>query len=52
MDHKQAADILIQMPKQHKLSSEEQQALSLAIGVLAWTKLAQSRIKNLKNKKA
>jgi len=51
MEHKQAANVLIEMTKTRRLSAQEKEALLLAVGVLAWTSLAQSRIRNLKAKR-
>lgn len=50
MDHKTAAKILIGLLDNDSLSQEQKQAINTAIGVLAWTKLAQSRMEKLKNK--
>lgn len=50
MEHKEAADILINLINAKKLDSKEEQAVLTAIGVLAWTKLAESRIKNKRAK--
>jgi len=51
MDHKQAAEILIKLKDKDLLSDEEKQALDEAIGVLSWTYLAKSRIRDLRAKK-
>lgn len=51
MEHKKAADILIKMVEEGRFSEEEKEAVLAAVGVLAWTQLAQSRIKNLKKNK-
>ncbi len=49
MDHKKAAKVLIKLLEKPKFSPGEKQALLTAIGVLSWTSLAQSRLKNKKN---
>ena len=51
MEHKKAADVLIGMLKKHKLSTEEKEAISTAVGVLALTYLAQNRLKSTKAKR-
>jgi len=51
MDHKQAALSLVNLLKKEFLTHEEKEALGIAIGVLSWTALAKSRIKNLKAKR-
>jgi len=50
MDHKQAANVLINLLKKHPLSAEEKQAVEIAIGILAWTALTKSHVKKLKDK--
>ena len=51
MEHKKAADILINMLKKPFLNTGEKEAVLTAIGVLAWTSLSKSRIKALKAKR-
>lgn len=51
MNDKEAITILTDLLKRDVLSAEEQEAVRLAIGVLSWTKLSESRIQNLKAKK-
>ena len=51
MEHKEAADILINLSSKSMLNEQEKEAVNIAIGVLAWTSLAKSRMKNLKAKK-
>lgn len=51
MDDKKAIAILIKLMNKHSLNAEEKEAVSAAIGILSWSSLAQSRIKNLKAKK-
>ena len=46
MKDKEAIDILIKMRNKYFFSEREEEAVSAAIGILSWTKLAQSRIKN------
>ncbi len=45
MDDKEAAEVLTGLVKAHPLSGEEKEAVLAAIGVLSWTKFAESRIK-------
>lgn len=51
MDDKKAVNILIKLLEKDLLSAEEKEAVSAAIGILSWTSLSESRIKNLKNKR-
>ena len=51
MEHKKAANVLLGMLKKHKLDGEEKEAISAAVGVLAWTYLAKNRMKTLKSKR-
>lgn len=51
MNHKEASAILIKLLDKPGLSPEEKEALSTAVGVLAWTSLAQSRVQSLKAKR-
>ncbi|MGI2336459.1 MAG: hypothetical protein ACRKGH_07465 [Dehalogenimonas sp.] len=51
MDHKTATDILLKLAQKPTLSPEEKEAVMTAVGVLGWSSLAQSRIKNIKAKK-
>ena len=48
MEDKKAAEILIGLLKKYPLTGEESEAVENAIGVLSWTSLAQSRLKNRK----
>ena len=48
MDDKEAAEILIALSKKAAVNAREKEALAAAIGVLSWTALAKSRLKNLK----
>ncbi len=50
MNQKEALNGLIEMLKKHVFSAKEKQAVLTAIGILSWTSLAESRIKNLKKK--
>lgn len=50
MDHKKAGEILINLLAKPALTEEEKAAISAAIGVLAWTSLAKSRINAIKAK--
>ncbi|KKR21731.1 MAG: hypothetical protein UT50_C0004G0034 [Candidatus Moranbacteria bacterium GW2011_GWA2_39_41] len=47
MQDKEAIEILMRMGDKHALSDEEKEAVSAAIGILSWTALGQSRIKNI-----
>lgn len=51
MDDKKAIAVLIKLMNKRSLNAEEKEAVSAAIGILSWSSLAQSRIKNLKAKK-
>jgi hypothetical protein len=51
MDHKKALEVLINLSKKPSLRAEEKEAILIAIGVLSWTSLAQSRIKAIKAKR-
>jgi len=51
MEYKKATDILISLIDKRPLDEEEKEAVKMAIGVLGWASLSQSRIKNLKAKK-
>ena len=51
MDYKQAATTLAEMLKKHQLSSEEKEALDMALGVLSWAALSKNTIKKLKEKR-
>lgn len=51
MDDKKAAAILMGLLEKYSLDEEEKEAIKSAIGILSWTSLAQSRMKNLKEKR-
>jgi hypothetical protein len=51
MDDKQAAEILIAMLKEYDFAPKEKEAMAAAIGILSWTSLAKSNIKNKKAKR-
>ena len=48
MEYKKAADVLVNMSKKKDLKTEEKEALSEAIGVLAWVYLYKNRIKSIR----
>jgi hypothetical protein len=48
MEYKKATDILIKMSQKAGLKTEEKEALSEAIGVLAWVYLYKNRIKSIR----
>lgn len=48
MEDKKAIDILLKMLDERSLSADEKEAISAAIGVLSWTSLAESGIRNKK----
>jgi hypothetical protein len=48
MEYKKAADVLIKMSQKRGLQTEEKEALSEAIGVLAWMYLYKNRIKSIR----
>jgi hypothetical protein len=47
MEYKKAADVLVNILKNRDLKTEEKEALSEAIGVLAWVYLYKNRIKSI-----
>ncbi|MFA6252847.1 MAG: hypothetical protein WCV69_01085 [Patescibacteria group bacterium] len=51
MEYKKAADVLVNMLKNRDLKTEEKEALSEAIGVLAWVYLYKNRIKSIRANK-
>jgi hypothetical protein len=51
MEDKKAIAILMNLLKKKSLDNEEKEAISSAIGLLSWTSLSQTRIKNLKAKR-
>lgn len=51
MEDKQAAEILIKLMQKHQFSDDEKEALHAAVGILSWTSLAGSRLKNMKEKR-
>lgn len=50
MKDKEAISILMKLREKYPLTEEEKEAVSSAIGILAWTKLSESRMKSIKNK--
>lgn len=52
MEYKKAVDVLIKMSQKRGLQTEEKEALSEAIGVLAWVYLYKNRIKAIRANKA
>lgn len=51
MESKQAVNILIKMLESHSFSAEEDEAVKTAIGILSWTMLSDSRMKDQKAKR-
>jgi hypothetical protein len=51
MDHQKASAVLIKLLEKKSLSAEEKEAVSTALGVLAWTSLAQSKIRGMGRKR-
>ena len=51
IDDKKTIEVLSALLKKGILSAEENEAIRSAIGILSWTKLAESRIKALKSKR-
>ncbi len=51
MDQKTAAEILIKMLEKHIHTKEEVEAITVAIGILSWSYLSQSKMKDRKAKK-
>jgi hypothetical protein len=52
MDHKKAAELLLNIQNKASLNEEEKEALSTAIGILSWTALAKNRLKGQKEKRS
>jgi hypothetical protein len=50
MDDKKAVKILMRLLDKHELNNEERKAVKAAIGILSWTTLAKSRMKENKKK--
>lgn len=48
MEHKKAAEVLLKLVEKPVISAEEKEAVMTAVGVLGWTSLSQSRIRNLR----
>jgi len=51
MEDKKAITILMKILDKYLLDAEEKEAISVAIGVLSWTSLAESKIKARKDKR-
>jgi hypothetical protein len=51
MEYKKVADILIAISKKKGFKTEEKEALSEAMGVLAWVYLYKNRIKSIRANK-
>jgi hypothetical protein len=51
MKDNRAVTILIKLLNKHLLNTEEKEAILVAIGILSWTSLAESKIKTLKVKR-
>lgn len=51
MDDKKAVAILIKLLNKNLLSTEEKEAVTTAIGILSWTSLSQSRVKDIRAKR-
>ena len=49
MEHKKAAEVLLKLAEKPVISAEEKEAVMTAVGVLGWTSLSQSRVRNLRN---
>lgn len=47
MEDKAAAEILIRLMEKPVLSAKEKEAVRTAVGILSWSKLGESRIKNM-----
>lgn len=47
MEDKEAIEILTEMTKKYPLNPMEKEAVSTAVGVLSWTMLGKSRIRNI-----
>jgi hypothetical protein len=51
MEDKIAANILVDMLKKYSFDDKEKEAISEAVGILSWSSLGQTRMKNLKSKR-
>jgi len=51
MKDKEAMEILIRILEKRSFDAKEKEAISAAIGILGWTSLAESKIKERKAKK-
>ncbi|MFA5629038.1 MAG: hypothetical protein WC958_02080 [Dehalococcoidales bacterium] len=51
MEYKEAVAILTKLVEKHTFESAEKEALMLAIGVLSWGKVYESRLKAQKEKR-
>lgn len=47
MQDKEAIEILMRMGEKYAFSEEEKEAVLTAIGILSWSALGQTRIKNI-----
>ena len=45
MSDKESAEVLIKLSEKYPLNDEEKEALKNAIGVLSWTKFAETQMK-------
>jgi hypothetical protein len=45
MGDKESAEVLIKLSEKYPLTDEEKEALKNAIGVLSWTKFAETQMK-------
>lgn len=50
MNDKEAIAVLMRLSVHHALSDEEKEAVSAAIGILSWSTLAESRMKQHKQR--
>lgn len=48
MDDKKAIELLTKMLEKYPLTNEEKEAVREAIGILAWSKLMEGRVKSMK----
>ena len=51
MEHKEAMDILQELVKKGNLTDSEKEAVTTAIGILAWTTLSKGVVKARKAKR-
>ena len=51
MEYEEAIQVLKNIPERHPLDAREKEAITLALGMLAWAALSKSRLKAQKNRR-